>query len=240
MIFAHRGSSGTHPENTMLAFEKAKNAGADGLEIDVQLSNDGEIVIAHDEKLDRTTNGKGYIKDCSLQKIKTYNASHKFVEQYGKTEIPTLKELFDWLGGNDLLCNIELKNSVFRYPGMEEKVIRLIKSNMLEERVILSSFNHYSLVQCLQIAPELETAPLYRDGLFRPWVYAAQIGARAIHPNINVASDYVINSAIRAGIKVRPYTINSKASMEHLFQIGCSAIITDFPEKAIRIRQQNS
>jgi glycerophosphoryl diester phosphodiesterase len=238
LIFAHRGSSAIYPENTMLSFCEAERAGADGIEIDVQLSKDDQVVIIHDEKLDRTTNGKGYVKDCTLQQIKSYNASHTFAEQYGKTEIPSLSELFEWLEGNDLLCDIELKNSVFQYPGMEEKVIAMIRGYKFEERIVLSSFNHYSLVYCFQIAPDLETAPLYRDGLYMPWVYAQSIGARAIHPNISAAPDYIINSSIRAGIKVRPYTINSEKSMEHLFQLGCSAFITDFPENAVKLRQK--
>ncbi|CAH0345670.1 glycerophosphodiester phosphodiesterase [Bacillus sp. CECT 9360] len=238
LIFAHRGSSGTHPENTMISFQEAKRAGADGLEIDVQLSRDGEIVIIHDEKLDRTTNGTGYVKDNTLEQIKSYNASHQFDKQYGCTEIPTLVELFDWLQGNDLLCNIELKNGVFPYPGMEEKVIGLIRSYRLEDRIILSSFNHYSLVYCVRIAPELETAPLYRDGLYMPWVYAQSIGAKAIHPSIKAAPDYIINSAIRAGTKVRPFTVNNETRMEELIRIGCSAFFTDFPENAIKLRQK--
>ncbi|RFU60009.1 glycerophosphodiester phosphodiesterase [Bacillus sp. V59.32b] len=238
LIFAHRGSSGTHPENTMISFQEAKRAGADGLEIDVQLSRDGEIVIIHDEKLDRTTNGTGYVKDSTLQEIKSYNASHPFGKHYGRTEIPTLIELFDWLLGNDLLCNIELKNGVFPYPGMEEKVIGLIRSYRLEERIILSSFNHYSLVHCVRIAPELETAPLYRDGLYMPWVYAQSIGAKAIHPSIKAAPDYIINSAIRAGMKVRPFTVNNENRMEELIRIGCSAFFTDFPENAVKLRQK--
>lgn len=237
LIFAHRGSSGTHPENTMISFHEAKIAGADGLEIDVQLSRDGEVVIIHDEKLDRTTNGTGYIKDRTLQEIKSLDASHDFDQQYGRTEIPTLSELFDWLQGNDLLCNIELKNGVFPYPGMEEKVISLIRSYRLEERIILSSFNHYSLVRCVQIAPGLETAPLYRDGLYMPWVYAQTIGAKAIHPSIKAAPDYIINTAIRAGIKVRPFTVNNAKRMEELMRMGCSAFFTDFPENAVMLRQ---
>ncbi|WP_290369680.1 glycerophosphodiester phosphodiesterase family protein, partial [Peribacillus simplex] len=143
LIFAHRGSAGTHPENTMSAFKEAARVGADGIETDVQLSKDGEVVIIHDEKLDRTTNASGYVKDRTLMELKTLNASATHKGKLGKEKIPTLEELFIWLYDNQLFCNIELKNTLFLYPGLEEKVIRLIRTYEMEERVILSSFNHY-------------------------------------------------------------------------------------------------
>ncbi|MEY9868249.1 glycerophosphoryl diester phosphodiesterase [Peribacillus sp. B2I2] len=237
LIFAHRGSAGTHPENTMSAFKEAARVGADGIETDVQLSKDGEVVIIHDEKLDRTTNASGYVKDRTLMELKNLNASSNFKGKLGKEKIPTLEELFIWLKDNQLVCNIELKNTLFLYPGLEEKVIRLIRAYEMKERIILSSFNHYSLVNCHQLAPELETALLYRDGLYMPWIYAKAIGASAIHPNIRSASDALIQASLSLGVPVRPYTINKEADMKRLFKLRCSGIITDFPEAAVRVRE---
>ncbi|SNS56382.1 glycerophosphoryl diester phosphodiesterase [Bacillus sp. OK838] len=237
LIFAHRGSAGTHPENTMSAFKEAERVGADGIETDVQLSKDGEVVIIHDEKLDRTTNASGYVKDRTLMELKTLNASPNFKGKLGKENIPTLEELFIWLNDNQLYCNIELKNTLFLYPGLEEKVIQLTRAYEMDERIILSSFNHYSLVKCHQLAPELETAPLYRDGLYMPWIYAKAIGGSAIHPNFRAAPDFVIQASLSMGVAVRPYTINEEAEMKRLFKLGCSAIITDFPEAAVRARE---
>ncbi|MGE7879873.1 glycerophosphodiester phosphodiesterase [Peribacillus muralis] len=237
LIFAHRGSAGTHPENTMSAFREAARVGADGIETDVQLSKDGEVIIMHDERLDRTTNASGYVKDWTLQELKTVHASFGFKGKWGKEKIPTLEELLIWLSHNQLFCNIELKNTFFLYPGLEEKVIHLVRAYEMEERIILSSFNHYSLVNCHQLAPELETAPLYRDGLYMPWVYAKAIGGSAIHPNIRAAPDVIIQASLSMGMPVRPYTINKAAEMKRLYDLGCSAIITDFPEEAVRVRE---
>lgn len=237
LIFAHRGSAGTHPENTMSAFKEAVRVGADGIETDVQLSKDGEVVIIHDEKLDRTTNASGYVKDRTLRELKTLNASFGTKGKWGREKIPTLVELLIWLSHNQLLCNIELKNTLFLYPGLEAKVIQLVRAYKMEDRIILSSFNHYSLVTCHQLAPELETAPLYRDGLYMPWVYAKAIGGSAIHPNIRAAPDVIIQACLSMGMPVRPYTINKAAEMRRLFDLGCSAFITDFPEEAVRIRE---
>ncbi|MGM9927381.1 MAG: glycerophosphodiester phosphodiesterase [Bacillus sp. (in: firmicutes)] len=235
-IFAHRGSSSTHPENTMSAFLEAEYVGADGIELDVQLSKDGEIVVIHDEKVNRTTNGKGFVRDLTLQQLKALNASYTF--KMNGAQIPTLEEVFSMLLHSHMLVNIELKNSVFEYPGLEEKVIRLIHKYHFQNRVILSSFNHASLVRCFRLDPQIETAPLYRDGLYKPWVYAKAIGAMGIHPNIKVAPDKVIKNALQEGIAVRPYTINDEKKMKALFAINCSAIITDFPAKAIAIREE--
>lgn len=236
LIFAHRGSAGTHPENTMLAFKEAARVGADGIEMDVQLSKDGEVVIIHDEKLDRTTGASGFVKDRTLKELQTLNAAFSFKGKVAKERIPTLEEVLIWLYNNHLFCNIELKNTSFMYPGLEEKVIRLIRAYGMEERIVISSFNHYSLIHCHQLAPEIETAPLYRDGLFMPWVYAKAIGACAIHPSIHSAPDPIIQSSMKAGILVRPYTINKEQDMRRLYNLGCSAIITDFPGRAKKVR----
>ncbi|MCP3738548.1 glycerophosphodiester phosphodiesterase [Rossellomorea sp. BNER] len=236
LIFAHRGSAGTHPENTMEAFMEAERVGADGIELDVQLSKDGEVVVIHDESIDRTTNDRGFVQDYTLKEIQSFNASYKFKKLFKQPKIPSLREVFDWMRGNQLICNVELKNGVIPYPQLEERVIALVEEFEYEERVILSSFNHYSIVHCYRINPKIEIAPLYSNGLFMPWVYAGSIHARAIHPNIKVITDHMIVDAQNAGVAVRPYTINAKPLMERLIKIDCAAIITDYPEKAIKVR----
>ncbi|MGN1399964.1 MAG: glycerophosphodiester phosphodiesterase [Bacillus sp. (in: firmicutes)] len=238
MIFAHRGSAGTHPENTMTAFLEAERVGADGIELDVQLSKDGELVVIHDEKLDRTTNGKGFVKDHSLRELKRLDASHSFSGKTGFAAIPTLREVFDMLKQNRMLLNIELKNTKFFYPGMEEKVLQLIDEYGFQDRIIISSFNHYSLVHMYQLAPHIETAPLYTEGLYMPWVYAKAIGAQAMHPHFRAAPGPIIQEALRNGMQVRPYTVNKQELMEKLFNLECSGLITDYPGKAVKIKKK--
>ncbi|RIW33628.1 glycerophosphodiester phosphodiesterase [Bacillus salacetis] len=240
LVFAHRGSAGTHPENTMEAFKEGERVGADGIELDVQLSKDGEVVVIHDETVDRTTNGKGFIKDLTLKEIRKLDAGNKYKKFLKKTRIPTLREVFEWMMTNEMICNIELKNGVIPYPRLEEKVIELINEFSFQNRTIISSFNHYSIVHCYRLDPDIEIAPLYSNGLFMPWVYAQSIHAESIHPNIKVAPDALIIDSMKAGVAVRPYTINNEAVMKRLFTINCSAIITDFPEKAIKIRESMS
>lgn len=238
-ILAHRGSAGTHPENTMEAFFAAEKAGADGIELDVQLTADGEIVVIHDITVDRTTNGSGYVQDFTFEQIRKLKANFHSTHFFKKaTRIPSLREVFEWLEGNGLICNIELKNAVKAYKGLEEKVIDLVREFCYERRTIISSFNHNSLVHCVHLAPEIQTAPLYNEVLFQPWDYAKSLQASGIHPKLKSISAEAIQASMDCGIAVRPYTVNRDRDMKKLFAINCSAIITDYPEKAYRIRNQ--
>ncbi|WP_226673095.1 glycerophosphodiester phosphodiesterase [Rossellomorea aquimaris] len=240
LIFAHRGSAGTHPENTMEAFYEAERVKADGIELDVQLTKDGEIVVIHDETVNRTTNGKGFVKDYSLKEIQKLQANFTFKSKlFKKNRVPSLREVFQWLKGNDLLCNIELKNSIIDYHGLEEKVISLIREFGFEERIIISSFNHYSIVACYRLEPAVEIAPLYSSGLFMPWIYAQSLRAKGIHPNLKAVRDDIIIEAMNNGICVRPYTVNKVEQMERLLNLGCTAFVTDYPEKARKLRETN-
>jgi len=233
-IFAHRGFSASFAENTMSAFLEAEKAGADGLELDVQLTKDGELVVIHDEKVNRTTSGTGFVKDFSFKDIRKLNANKKGMK---KEPIPSLIEVFEWMQTNKILCNIELKNGLFPYEGMEEKVIQLIQNYGLMNRIIISSFNHYSIVYCYRINPNIETAPLFLEGLFMPWIYAQSIRAKGIHPKYSTLTDEVITRTMENGIAVRPYTVNDDVDLQQLFKINCTAVITDDPVKALRIRK---
>jgi glycerophosphoryl diester phosphodiesterase len=233
-IFAHRGYSAVFSENTMTAFKEAEKVGADGIELDIQLTKDREIVVIHDEKVNRTTNGSGFVKDFSYKELRKLNANKPGII---KEPIPALREVLEWLQTNRLTCNIELKNGYFPYEGMEEMVIELVQSYGLTERIIFSSFNHYSIVYCYRLAPEIEIAPLYSGRIFMPWVYAKSICAQGIHPNYKGLTDDIIRKSIESGVAVRPYTINKDEDMKHLFTLNCTAIITDDPVKAIKLRK---
>ncbi|KAA0549481.1 glycerophosphodiester phosphodiesterase [Bacillus sp. BGMRC 2118] len=236
-IFGHRGAAGTHPENTMISFIAAERASADGIELDVQLSKDGEIVVIHDETLDRTTTGTGLIKDHTLKEIRSFDASYKFPD-YGVCKVPSLDEVFNWSLSNNLFINVELKNSEFPYEGLEEKVIQLIRTYHYEKRIIISSFNHKSLEKCIKIAPEIEVGVLFNKKKKDPWEYAKRIGAKSIHPNYRIISNSDIIKSQEKGVSVRPYTVNKQKEMERLLSIKCESIITDYPEKAVSLREK--
>ncbi|MGD6815594.1 glycerophosphodiester phosphodiesterase [Metabacillus sp. 113a] len=236
MIFGHRGAAGTSPENTMISFKEAIHAGADGIELDVHLSKDQIPVVIHDETVNRTTNGTGYVKDHLAEELIRLNAGRLFNEE---APIPLLKDVLKWACESEkpFIINIELKNNMIEYSNIEEIVIQLVKEHKLSERIILSSFNHSSMVQALKTDPVIETALLYSDGIYKPYDYARRAGARAIHPLMRTVKNELINQARENSVAVRPFTVNDEEEMRTLFEWGASAFFTDYPEKAVRIRE---
>ncbi|MCY8173939.1 glycerophosphodiester phosphodiesterase [Bacillus inaquosorum] len=236
-IFAHRGASGQFPENTMLAFEKGIEAGADGIELDVQLTKDGRIVVIHDERLDRTTSLKGFVKDTAYDVIKTANAAANHNQMDNDIKVPLLEDVLSWAEKKNFLINIELKNSVIRYEGMEEKVLKAVKRFNIEERIILSTFNHESLALCARLASHIERAALTSDVLYQADRYITSIPASGYHPKLNspATADKVLKKMRNSSIKVRPYTVNRPEDMKRLFEAGADGIFTDFPAKALAL-----
>jgi glycerophosphoryl diester phosphodiesterase len=236
-IFAHRGSAGTRPENTMISFLEAERLGADGIELDVQMTKDNHLVVIHDELVNRTTNGKGRVEDFTLKDLQKLDAGSWFSRKYRNERIPTLKEVMDWIKSTDLSLNIELKNGLVQYDRLEERVIEMVKQYRLLERVIVSSFNHYSIEKIHELNPWIEGAVLFMEGLYKPWEYARKVGARGIHPRWRVVLPDMIIGAKKANIAIRPFTVNQEKQMRTFITAACTAIITDRPEKALNVRE---
>ncbi|NMO96504.1 glycerophosphodiester phosphodiesterase [Paenibacillus lemnae] len=228
--FAHRGSSAICPENTMAAFHKALEQGATGIETDVQMSRDGRLVLIHDEMLNRTTSGKGLVKDHSWSEIGQLDAGSWFHEDFQGEKVPSLEQLLDFTRDKGTIVNIELKNGVVLYPGLEERVIECVRQYGMEERVIISSFNHYALVKCKALAPEISTGILYMEGLYEVWDYAQTVGADALHAFKYAVLPEWVEQARSKGLVYHPFTVNDAKEMMHLMQAGVAGIITDFPD----------
>ena len=126
-VFAHRGYSAKYPENTMAAFKAALKFNVDGIELDVHETKDGALVVIHDEKVNRTTNGKGYVKDYTLKQIKELDAGSWFNKNFKGEKIPTLKEVLQLVKPTGKIVNIELKSNIIPYDGMDLKVVELIR-----------------------------------------------------------------------------------------------------------------
>ena len=235
-ILAHRGSAGTHPENTFASYQAAIDAGSDGIEIDVHVTKDGELVVLHDATVNRTTNGVGYVKDFSVAEIKQLDAGSWFSEAFTGEQIPTLKEVLAFIAQTNLLLNIELKNVTIAYDGIEAEVIRLVKAYQLTNQVILSSFNHISLHMISERHPEINCAILTLDKQFAPWDYAKAVGVSGIHAQWSKMELQTIAEAQQRNYPVRLYTVNREDVMEALIKNKVDTIITDFPEKACEIR----
>lgn len=225
---AHRGFKGRYPENTMLAFKKAVEAGADGIELDVHLTKDGEVVIIHDELLDRTTDGKGLVKDMTLEDLKKLYAS-KLYSDFEKEKIPTLDEYLNWAKGYDIITNIELKNSIIDYDGIEQKTYDLIKEYDLLDKIIISSFNHNSLVRMKEIDQSVECGVLESSRLYKPWEYIKNLGMEYYHPLNFIVDDEVFHKCKENNIGLNIwFAIPDYDYSQYLGYEPCG-LITDFP-----------
>jgi glycerophosphoryl diester phosphodiesterase len=235
VIIAHRGASKKAPENTMPAFKKAVELGAGGIELDVQLSSDGHLVVIHDEKVDRTSNGKGLVRDKTLAELRSLDFGGWFSEEFEGTGIPLLEEVFELYSGWDGMLNIEIKNGPVFYPGIEKAVADAMRNAGMTGRTIVSSFNHYSLVEIRSLDSGIRTAPLYMEGLYEPWVYARHIGAEAIHPLFYNIVPEVMKGCIANGIAVNPFTVDEPGYIKMIAAAGVSGIITNVPDTALKI-----
>ncbi|GAA0078475.1 glycerophosphodiester phosphodiesterase [Clostridium sp. CTA-5] len=226
---AHRGLSGLYPENTMLAFKKALEAGCDGIETDVQLTKDGYAVICHDEELDRTTTGTGLIKDYTLEELMKLDAGIKFGEEFKGLKIPTLEEFLEYISDKDIIINLEIKNSIIDYENIEKITYDLVKKYNLEQKVIISTFNHYSVRRCIRLDRTIKTGALYWDCIFEPYNYVQMLGANALHPEYNSVTREIVEKAHDNNLEVNVYTVNKKEDMKKMIDLGVDAIITNYP-----------
>lgn len=236
-IIAHRGSKGTHPENTLPAFLHAIRVGAEGIELDVQLTKDRQLIVIHDETVNRTTDGEGLVSQLTLGELKQLDAGSWFAPRFSGTHLPTLKEVFETLTEEAFqgLVNVELKTDRYAYEGIEEKVAELAQSREWPFDVVFSSFNEATLLRLLDSAPELSAALLFR----RLGEERTQVGRHLLsawHPKLTwlrQASVSLLNE-----MPLRVWTVNKEREMKQCFRLSLEAIITDFPEKALEVREK--
>ena len=229
-FFGHRGFSGKYPENTMLAFEKAIEAGADGIELDVQFSKDGHLVVIHDETLDRTTTGSGWVKDLTLEELKSLDASFKFAGQYGINQIPTLSEVLDFMADKDACTNIELKTGVFEFEGIEEAVLACVRKYNVSEKVIISSFNHYSIMRMRKLAPDLKYGLLTDCWLINAGKYVHDLGIPCYHPAFRNLTPEITSEIKQYGLEINTWTVNTLEDFKRLESLDIDIAIGNFPD----------
>lgn len=241
-VVAHRGFSGKYPENTMLAFRKAAEAGCDGIEMDVQLTKDRIPVIMHDETVDRTTDKKGKIRDMNYYELSKLNCSYpaKFGDEFKPEKIPTLEEFFKFMTEEavSIFTNIELKNSVYYYAGMEEIVIDLIRKYHLQDRIILSSFNNASIMKCAKTAPEIEGGFLVMQHVENAGAYVKDMGMAYYHPDMKFLKEEYVKNCTENGVGVNVWTVNEKEDIRKAKKWGVNSVITNFPDLARAIEDE--
>ncbi|MCR8848334.1 glycerophosphodiester phosphodiesterase [Rossellomorea sp. SC111] len=227
-LFAHRGVSGEAPENTLAAFKAAADSGAYGIELDVQLSKDGKIVVNHDETIDRTTNGTGYVKDLTWEQLRTYDAGNWFHPSFKGESIPSLEEVLDVVTTHrdSIIINIELKNDQIDYPQLEEKVLEMLKEKGMKEQTIISSFNPESLKKVRELDPDIETGegiPANILDRIKP------LQVNAIHCEAVFAQSPTGIIVMEMGIPLRVFTINTMEELQLVKKAGVEVVMTDYP-----------
>ncbi|MDR0998360.1 MAG: glycerophosphodiester phosphodiesterase [Treponema sp.] len=229
-VVAHRGYSGRYPENTMLAFKKAAEAGADEIEMDVQLTKDGTVVITHDESVERVTGEKGWVRDFNIEELRKLDASSVFRGKYGFNPIPSLDEYLDWVKDTAIVTNIELKNSDFYYEGLEEKTIALIRKYDLEKRIVFSSFNHASLLKCKKLCPSIPCGVLVGQHIGGAGYYVKSNGLDFYHPSMEFLSAEIVEDCKGHGVEINVWTVNNMDGLLKAEAWGIRGLITNFPD----------
>ena len=236
MLFGHRGYSALAPENTLAAFALLVQHGIPGVELDVRLSRDGKVVVIHDENVKRVTGVDALVQDCRASRLKGMDAGSWFGEPFRDEGIPLLDEVFELLGDR-LYYDIELKWAQKRGGGLEEAVVKRIRSHGMTGRCLISSFNPYCIRRMQAIAPEIPTAHIYarhRDvplllrrgqaGVFVPTPYMKPRSSQ-----VNPVSSFALRRILRS--RILAWTVDDPAEATRLLHLGVRGIISNHPSK---------
>jgi glycerophosphoryl diester phosphodiesterase len=234
VIIAHRGAKAFAPENTMASFQRAVDFKADGVEFDIKLTKDGEMIIIHDLTVDRTTNGKGKVKDFTLSEIRKLDAGSFFSAQFKGEQVPILSEVLKNLPKN-FIINIEITNYGTIFDGIAKKAAYLVKDLGIQDQVIFSSFLPMNLMITKRILPEVPVAILADIGksgwLSRSDVFRA-LSPKFVHPYYSNVDQKFVERQHSLGRKINVWTVNDPAEMLRLAELKVDGIITDDPALA--------
>lgn len=241
IVFAHRGASADAPENTLASFSLAVTLGSSAIELDVQLSADDSVVVFHDPSVEKTTNGKGKIKDLTLDQIKSLDAGHTFGNAYPAEKIPTLEEVFSALSP-EIFLNIELKNLTTPTDNLSEEVAKLIQNHHAEHRVLVSSFSPEPLKKFQNLLPSVPLGRL----IYRPVmvdfhrIFSSSLSFyQTVHISIKAFNKRRIDSLHKLGKQVFIYTLNHPRDILAALNCGADGFFTDDPALANRILAEN-
>lgn len=241
MVIAHRGAMGYAPENTLASFKLAIEIGADAIELDLRQTKDGVPVVLHDATVNRTTNGKGNIKDLNFEDVNKFDAGSWFDYKFNNEKIPALQDVINLLS-DSILIIIELKEGNDIYPGIEEKTISIIKENRIESQTILKSFDQQVLERLRNIAPEIPLCYVYAVRI--PWLGMIidrgvtfgsiyNIDAEYLQPHRFFLSDSFVKEAQAKGYKIISWGVNSDEAIRESFSYNVDGIETDYPDRVV-------
>lgn len=230
-ILAHRGASAHAPENTMAAFQLAYDQGADGIELDVMLTKEGQVVVIHDDTVDRTTDGSGKVRDMTLEHLQSLDAGDG-------QRIPTLGEVLERFGGR-FLINIELKNYISMLDALPLKVLDLLKTQHVDASVLLSSFNPFNLLRIHRRLPQVEVGLITQPKMAERWIWRL-FPHDALHPHFSDVDQQLVSSLHADHRKINVWTPDDPAEIRRLALLGVDGIITNYPQRAQEVLESLS
>ena len=236
-IFAHRGACAYAPENTLAAFKLAIDQGADAIELDAMLCADGQVVVIHDQTVDRTTNGSGRVNELTFPELQRLDVCSQFKSSFTGEKIPSLEKVFESIG-NHIFIDVELKNYASPTNDLPDRVVRLVKKFGLDQSVMFSSFNPIALIRAHRSMPDVPIGLLTikgKKGALARSFLGRLIPHQALHPAWIDTNPTLIRYNHQRGYRVHPYTVNEPAKILELFNAGVDGIFTDDPMLAIKI-----
>lgn len=242
IIFAHRGAKEHAPENTLSAFNLAIEMGADGIELDTQLTADGHVVVYHDKAVDRTTNGHGKIAELTSAQLRELDAGSYFSNTFRGEKIPTLDEVFETIGKRAYI-NVELKNFSTPFDHLVEKVCEAVRRHDMQKNVIFSSFLPWDLKKAALILPEVPRGLLTIKGRWGVWArsFGFYFGNYdALHSNLIDVTAQQVARVHKLKRKIVVWTVNAETDLRRMIQWGVDGIITDDPLTAVHVVREIS
>ncbi|HOX27579.1 MAG TPA: glycerophosphodiester phosphodiesterase family protein [bacterium] len=234
MVIAHRGASGYAPENTMVSFKRALEMKAEMVELDVWRSKDGVLVVMHDGKPDRTTDGTGNLEEMTLEQIKKLDAGAKFKPEFSGERVPTLEEAISWAAASEIGVDIEIKGA-----GCEEGIVEMLKKYDMTYKVIVTSFHHDYIAKIKKLDPAIKTGALV-GAIGDLKAIIENCHPDAVVPNYMNVTKSVVDDAHKLNIPVIVYTVNDALSFKMMYKAGVDGIISNYPDQLIAFLEKNN
>jgi glycerophosphoryl diester phosphodiesterase len=242
LILCHRGAKNYAPENTLAAFKVALELGADGFELDTQLTSDGYVVVFHDKTVDRTTNGRGKLSKLSLAELRELDAGSSFSEKFRGEKIPTLDEVFETIGKRAII-NVELKNFSTPFDNLVEKVCGEIHRHGIQKNILFSSFLPWNLKRAARILPEVPRGLITIKGKWGVWgrSFGFNFGDYdALHPYLGDVTAQQVQRVHKLKRRINVWTVNKEDDLRRMFSWGVDGILTDDPRLALQVTRRSS
>ena len=235
-VIAHRGISGRYPENTLLAYQHAIDAGADWIELDVQTTADGVVIVSHDATAERCTNGHGSFRTMTLQQVKQLDAGSWFNPSFAGQRIPTLEDTLDFMGDGRIRICIEIKGAdMGDYMRTAWGTVDLLRKRGILRHIVVSSFSPETLRAIKNWEPLVATSldPDPQDGTLTPWELCQQVlgfNINAMQHVYNTVTPELIDEAHQHGFSLWTWTVNKPDDMRRMVEMGVDAIMTDYAD----------